>query len=128
MKKPEKKKITIEMAEEMGLIPKVNHYRKMGIETREVDENTYRRRFKERNDMMGADKNDRILSPIERDKHYNQAWDEMDAWHKEVMERVSDVDKLTHFLKHEWKELECIDECYMERLATAISNWVKEVE
>jgi len=29
---------------------------------------------------------------------------------------------LAQFLKHEWKELECIDECYMERLAQSIAN------
>lgn len=35
------------------------------------------------------------------------------------VEPMSEV-YLTHFLKHEWKELECIDEVYMERLAKAL--------
>ncbi len=39
---------------------------------------------------------------------------------KEQLKNLPSEEELAQFLKHEWKELVCIDECYMERLAKAI--------
>lgn len=53
--------------------------------------------------------------------------DKIEALEKEKFGRrpqeVS-VEQIEDFLKHEWKELQCIDECYMERLARAIHKKV----